>query len=419
MIFQEFDKTNRDRIRELREQKKAAQSSSSLWHEQVTVGEDRKMANIHERGQEQKKEDSIFPEKKESEKENNKQETDKESRMEEIFHTENAFARISLGLNEKGESVLVSSRKMRADIKSTERSERELDEQRSYSWRVVGGEDKANFNKPAESAFGFYQQAGGHVGSHTRAHRMVSKAQDFANLTGNLMTNEFIPSKSSAAGETKSLSTRELKLEHQLSIALENGKKKIEEKKDDGIVPKQKMQNDKIHVKPKKKTEETVPKPRKRKKPEEDNDRNGLPPQDAGDVGGQADTSFAYKVVPLVSTPMQGRTVWLKPKSRKKADPGTVKPQRHLNRRRIKAKLKKRKKAAAGLGNQKNLAGLRRKPVDNRWLWALFLTPMVLQEQTEDKVKGKENSKKKDKPAPKRTKKKVAESKPKKDDKEK
>ena len=239
MVFQEFDKKNRERLKDLREKKKEAQSSSSVWHEQYTPGEGRALANVHERGLQQEQEQtfggSLF---------SGKNEKDRESRMEEIFHTENAFARISLGLNEKGESVFVTSRKMRSDIKSTERSERELDEQRSYNWHVVGGDDKANYNKPGESAFGFYQTGYRELDPHTRAQRMVGRSQEFANLTGNLMTEEFIPSKSFDAGKTKELSARQMKLEHQLAIALERGKKKIEEKKDKEIFPHPKKKED-------------------------------------------------------------------------------------------------------------------------------------------------------------------------------
>ncbi len=229
MDFQNIEKEKKDRIRDLREQNKEAKSSSSVWHAQYTVDEDRKLANVHEMGQEQKKEESVFGGEKEKEK-------DKESRMQEIFHTENAFGRISLGLNEKGESVLVSARKMRADIKSTERSERELDEQRSYSSRVNGGDDKINFNKPDQSAAGFYQNDRSEVENHTQAQRFVSRSRDFSDRTGNMLTREFIPSKSSAVGETKELSAGELKLEHQLAMALERGKKKNEEKKDPAMI---------------------------------------------------------------------------------------------------------------------------------------------------------------------------------------
>lgn len=230
MIFQEFDKKNKDRLRSLKDQKKETKSSSSIWHPQFTVDEDRKLESVHERGQDQKeeREERLFPQNKEG---------DKESRMNEIFHTENAFARISLGLNEKGESVLVTSRKLRADIKSTERSERELDEQRSYDWRVIGGDDKANFNDPADSAFGYYQNGRVELEPLTQAHRSISRSQEFANLTGNRMTGEFLPAKSSAAGETKELSARELQLEHQLAIALERGKKKNEQNKDKDFIP--------------------------------------------------------------------------------------------------------------------------------------------------------------------------------------
>ena len=231
MYYFELEKNNRERVRDLHEQKKEKQGSSSLQHAQYTTDEDRSMANVHERGN--------SPFSKEGEKtrgEERQQEGDREQRMQEIFHTENAFGRLSLGLNAKGETVLVSSRKMRADIKSTERSERELDEQRSYKYRGNNGDERTNYNKPTQSAFGLYQSGGDKVTAHARAHSLISGSRDYSSRTGNLTTRELLPSKSSAVGETKEITARELKLEHQLAMALERGKKKNEEKKEKAFI---------------------------------------------------------------------------------------------------------------------------------------------------------------------------------------
>ncbi|MBQ7676711.1 MAG: hypothetical protein IJT32_00610 [Lachnospiraceae bacterium] len=433
MIFQEFDKNNRETIKNLRERDKEAQSSSSVWHAQYTVDEERTRANVHERGQEQKKEDSVFPEKKERGKEG-----DKESRMQEVFHTENAFARLSLGLNEKGESSFVVARKTRADEKSTERSERELDEQRSYNWHVVGGDDKANLNKPAESAFGFYQTDKGKIAPHTRAHRILSRSQEFANLTGNMMTEEFVPPGTSKAGDTKELTARQLTLEHQLAIALERGKKKNEAKKDKEIIPKA-WQKEEIKGKPKKNKDETAPRPGNRKNPyEEEDDWNGFPADEENHSGGSSGGWFGgssggssggwfggssggssggwfggssgrrsggssggysrFIGRGAVAAAKTGGALWVGRKGPAgMPDASAGKPKKPHKLRPIRGRKKRIKRAQApGMNLSGGIAGLRTGSRDSlKWL-AFFAIPMVLNKEEEEKKKpkGKKKTKK-------------------------
>ncbi len=129
-------------------------------------------------------------------------------KMQEIFHTKNAYGEISLGMNEKGETALVAEREHYRNGPTVDNNTRELNEENSYLWRQKAGFSMTNIKNPADSAFGIQSPKLRRV-KEDRETVMFSKAlveqsQIFAQKTLQHNAKTMFPERETvAAGETK------------------------------------------------------------------------------------------------------------------------------------------------------------------------------------------------------------------------
>ena len=201
------------------QRQKEEKSSGGFWHESYDVNKD-KLSEMKQ----------LRPK---------KERQSKEKRMQEIFHTKNAYGEISLGMNQKGETMLATGREHYRNGPTVERNEKQLDEQNSYQWRGKAGNRMTNVKKPAESAFALNSTKQHDGENRHRGDTLLLQSQLFAKQTSQHAALSLLPEKSTKTGETKQKSAREMKLAHQLEMALRMGEKKIVRKHaDDGLVQK-------------------------------------------------------------------------------------------------------------------------------------------------------------------------------------
>ncbi len=152
-------------------------------------------------------------------------------RMREIFHTKNAYGRLTLSMDENADAVFTVTRKVHADVKSTEQTEREVEPSNARNYDVRGDVIRTNVRKPAESAYSYVQRDKEEGHSNMRAKEIVSRTQEFARATGQHAATAFVPQKDTEVGKTKERGPEELKLEHQLTLAIELGERRMNREK--------------------------------------------------------------------------------------------------------------------------------------------------------------------------------------------
>ena len=208
---QEFDR-NWKRQRE-------EESSGGVWHDAYVRKEDVEMKHLRQK----------------------KERQSRSKKMQEIFHTKNAYGEISLGMNEEGETALVAEREHYKDGPTVENNARELNEENSYRWRQKAGFSMINVKNPADSAFGIqspeYKKVKEDRETVMYAKALVEQSQMFAQKTGQHNAKTMFSGRLMEIGDTKTWDTRSLRLSHQLSIAMEEGKKRILRKHSEDIFP--------------------------------------------------------------------------------------------------------------------------------------------------------------------------------------
>ncbi|MBR1633899.1 MAG: hypothetical protein IJ682_02425 [Lachnospiraceae bacterium] len=200
-----------------RQRQNEEKSSGGFWHENY-IGKERSGRKPLRQKAEEKKQS-------------------KSRQMQEIFHTKNAYGEISLGMNPKGETMLVAGRSHYRNGPTVQRNEKELDEQNSYSWRGKAGNRKTNVKEPAKSAYALNSTKQHDGENRHRGETLLLQSQLFAQATAQHNALSMLPEKSDRVGDTKEKSAREMKLSHQLELALRLGEKQIVRRhSDDGIV---------------------------------------------------------------------------------------------------------------------------------------------------------------------------------------
>lgn len=212
MVLQPFVK---ERKPQTHERKKEENSSGNIWHETYIRSEDREMKHLR-----QKEERRTVA-----------------GKMREIFHTRNAYGEVSLGMNRKGETMLVAERERFSDGPTVERNSKILDEDRSYEWRGQSGMRMVNMRKPAESAYALRSTHRSDKETRHRGESLLAQSQDFAQRVGQDVALSMFPEKNIRVGETKEKTARELKLAHQLELALRSAEERIVKRKRDEDVP--------------------------------------------------------------------------------------------------------------------------------------------------------------------------------------
>ena len=191
------------------------QSSGGIWHETYIRSEEQKMSHLKQR----------------------EERRNTAERMREIFHTRNAYGELSLGMNRKGETMLVAERERYPNGPTVEQNSRQLDEDRSYAWRGQTGRRMVNARKPAESAYALHSTHQNDRETRHRGESILAQSQDFAKRTGQETALSMLPERNIRPGETKEKSAREMKLAHQLERALRNAEERIVKRKRDDDVP--------------------------------------------------------------------------------------------------------------------------------------------------------------------------------------
>ncbi len=151
-------------------------------------------------------------------------------RMKEIFHTDNAYGKLTLLMDENADSVFTVTRKVHADIRSTEQTERSMEPLSVRNYHILGDEIRTNVRKPVESAYAYVQRDKERGHPDLRAREIIRGSQEFARATGQHALLSFFPQKDSSVGATKEKSAEELKLEHRLSLAIELGERQVDSK---------------------------------------------------------------------------------------------------------------------------------------------------------------------------------------------
>lgn len=84
-----------------------------------------------------------------------REEQTEEKKMEEIFHIENAYGNIALGMNQRKEMAFVVSRKKYKNGPLVYKEQKELNQQRCKAWNHRRGSLQLNSLKPERSAYAF------------------------------------------------------------------------------------------------------------------------------------------------------------------------------------------------------------------------------------------------------------------------
>ena len=206
MVLQPLEnEAKRQAFAETLRQKKEEKSSGGFWHESYAKDHKREMKPLRQK----------------------KENRSKEKRMQEIFHTKNAYGEISLGMNQKGETMLAAAREHNYNGPTVEHNETQLDELHSYKWRGKAGNRMTNVKKPVESAFALNSTHQHDGENRHRGDTLLLQSQQFAAQSGQHAALSLLPQKSIQAGQTKSKSAREMKLAHQLELALRMGEKTV------------------------------------------------------------------------------------------------------------------------------------------------------------------------------------------------
>lgn len=190
-----------------RQRQNEEKSSGGVWHESFVKKDRQDMKRLRPKAEEKKQ--------------------SKSKQMQEIFHTKNAYGEISLGMNQKGETMLVAGRERYRNGPTVERNEKQLDEENSYSWKGKAGNRKTNVKEPAKSAYALNSTKQHEGEDRPNGETLLAQSELFAQKTAQHTALSMLPQKSDKVGETKEKSTREMKLAHQLELALRQGEKRI------------------------------------------------------------------------------------------------------------------------------------------------------------------------------------------------
>ncbi|MBQ9632571.1 MAG: hypothetical protein IJV04_06640 [Lachnospiraceae bacterium] len=206
MVLQPLeDKAKQQAFLEERRSRKEEKSSGGFWHESYEPQGRRPMEHLRQ----------------------GREGVSREKRMREIFRTRNTYGEISLGMNQKGETMLVADREHNLNGPTVERNQKQIDEANAYYWRGKAGNRMTNIKEPVKSAFALNSTHQHDGENRHRGDTLLLQSQIFAQQTGQHTAMSSFPEKSIRAGTTKSRSAREMKLMHQLELALRMGEKQI------------------------------------------------------------------------------------------------------------------------------------------------------------------------------------------------
>lgn len=155
-----------------------------------------------------------------------------EERMHEIYQMENAYGRITLGMNEKGETVLSTQRRKYVDGPTMNNNEKEVNQADAYRWIGRGGEKELNKKDPADSAYALYSRDREGDVARMQGDTLMKESERFGEKTGQHALQTMLPTRTGDAKEDREAYALHQKLARRMEMAMLENRSKIKNKEE-------------------------------------------------------------------------------------------------------------------------------------------------------------------------------------------